>query len=252
MKLEVGQRAPDFTLEAHTGKNIKLSSFGGKTTLLAFYPAAWSSACSHMIPALQSDYDRFKDLNVQVLGVSMDHIPSLKAWSESLDDIYFPLLSDFWPHGEVAKLYGELHESGVATRTIFIIDKYGIIQAIKHYDFNEVPDTDELVKIIQEIEPGGTLSVQAPTSIEVLEVPTSGVVMYCNEWCPDCPTAESWLQANNVEYTLVDVVKVPAARKHSKHLAGGELILPVFEIDGEVVVDFDDKAQAKLKDLLGK
>ena len=253
MKLEVGQRAPDFTLEAHTGKEIKLSSFGGKTTLLAFYPKAWSGACTNMIPALQSEYDRFNALNVQVLGVSTDHIPSLTAWSESMDEIFFPLLSDFYPHGEVAKLFGNFHdEAGVAKRTIFIIDKFGIIQAIKEYAFDEVPDTEELVKIIQELEPGTDLTSVVPTYIDILELPKTGVVMYCNQWCPDCRTAQGWLNANNIEYTKIDVVKTPAARKHSKHLAGGELILPVFEIDGEVVVDFDEPAQEKLKELLCK
>ena len=84
-------------------------------------------------------------MNVQVLGISVDHVPCLVAWAKSLGDINYPLLSDFWPHGEVAKKYGVfIEEEGKSERAIFIIDKEGIIRYIDIHDIDEQPDNDVL------------------------------------------------------------------------------------------------------------
>jgi peroxiredoxin len=82
---------------------------------------------------------KFEGLNAQVLGISVDHVPCLKAWAESLGGISFPLLSDFSPQGSVAKKYGVRRKEGFSERAIFVLDKYGIIRYIDIHDIKDRP-----------------------------------------------------------------------------------------------------------------
>jgi len=82
---------------------------------------------------------KFGKLNAQVLGISVDHIPCLTAWAESLGGISFPLLSDFCPQGAVAKKYGVKRKEGFSERAIFVLDKYGIIRYIDIHDIEDRP-----------------------------------------------------------------------------------------------------------------
>lgn len=96
---------------------------------------------------------RFGKLNAQVLGISVDHVPCLKAWAESLGGISFPLLSDFSPLGAVARKYGVKRKEGFSERAIFVLDKYGIIRYIDIHDIKDRPKNKilftELKKVIQ-------------------------------------------------------------------------------------------------------
>ncbi len=83
-------------------------------------------------------------MNVQVLGISVDHVPCLKAWANSLGGIHFPLLSDFWPHGQVAQQYGVFRSEGHSERAIFILDTEGIIRYIDIHDIDDQPSNDVL------------------------------------------------------------------------------------------------------------
>ena len=103
------------------------------------------------MPGYQDDLEKFAALNTQVLGVSVDHLPSHEAWAESLGGIEYPLLSDFWPHGEIAKKYGVFTEDGFCDRVIFIIDKNGVIQYLDHHDIDDTPDNEELFRALKEL-----------------------------------------------------------------------------------------------------
>ena len=96
---------------------------------------------------------KFGKLNAQVLGISVDHVPCLKAWAESLGGISFPLLSDFSPLGAVAKKYGVRRKEGFSERAIFVLDKYGIIRYIDIHNIKDRPKNKilfaELKKVIQ-------------------------------------------------------------------------------------------------------
>ena len=96
---------------------------------------------------------KFAGLNAQVLGVSVDHVPCLKAWAESLGGISFPLLSDFSPQGAVAKKYGVKRREGFSERAIFVIDKYGLIRYIDIHNIKDRPKNTvlfaELKKVIR-------------------------------------------------------------------------------------------------------
>ena len=82
---------------------------------------------------------KFEELNAQVLGISVDHVPCLKAWAESLGGISFPLLSDFCPLGAVARKYGVKRKEGFSERAIFVLDRYGIIRYIDIHDIDDRP-----------------------------------------------------------------------------------------------------------------
>ncbi len=90
-------------------------------------------------------------MNAQVLGISVDHIPCLKAWAESLGGISFPLLSDFSPFGAVADLYGVRRSEGFSERAIFVIDKKGIIRYIDIHDIDDRPSNDVLFRELERI-----------------------------------------------------------------------------------------------------
>jgi alkyl hydroperoxide reductase subunit AhpC len=103
------------------------------------------------MPAYQAETARFAALDTQVLGVSVDSVFSHIAWAESLGGIDYPLLSDFWPHGKVAELYGVLTDAGHSERAIFVIDKNGIIRYVDHHDIEDTPDNEVLFKVLADL-----------------------------------------------------------------------------------------------------
>jgi len=129
MAVEVGQEAPDFTLRDQNREEVTLSSYRGKkSVLLVFYPFAFSGICTSELCQVRDELPRFEDEDVQVIGISVDHPFTLKSWAAQ-EGYLFPLLSDFWPHGEVAKAYGVfLEKPGMAVRGTFLVDKAGIVR----------------------------------------------------------------------------------------------------------------------------
>ncbi|KGK85896.1 alkyl hydroperoxide reductase [Desulfosporosinus sp. HMP52] len=104
------------------------------------------------MPSYEKEISRFEALNTQVLGISVDSIPSHEAWQKSIGGISYPLCSDFYPHGEVAKNYGVFREGdpipGIAERALFIIDKEGKIQFIDVHPIESQPDNEEIFQIL--------------------------------------------------------------------------------------------------------
>jgi len=129
MAVEVGQEAPDFELNDQHGQPVRLSSFrGAKNVVLVFYPLAFSGVCSSELSAMRDDFPEISRDDVELLTVSVDSTFTHRAWSDQ-QHFGFELLSDFWPHGAVAKLYGVFNEDrGIATRGTFIIDKAGVVR----------------------------------------------------------------------------------------------------------------------------
>jgi mycoredoxin-dependent peroxiredoxin len=118
-----GEPAPDFTLPDQFGNGVSLSAVvRDRHALLVFYPYAFSSICTGELLEIQLNVDQFVNDRVQVLGISCDPRPALKNWA-AREGYRFPLLSDFWPHGEVARRYGVLDEdTGTAVRGTFVVD----------------------------------------------------------------------------------------------------------------------------------
>ncbi len=129
MAVEVGDAAPDFTLRDQHGEEVTLSAFrGDKHVVLVFYPLAFTSTCQRELASIRDDLPRFQNADVQALTVSVDSVPAHRVWADR-EGFTFPLLSDFWPHGEVARRYGVFNDKrGTALRGTFVIDTDGIVQ----------------------------------------------------------------------------------------------------------------------------
>ena len=143
LKVKAGQPAPDFTLQAVSGKKISLSDYRGKSNVvISFVPAAFTPVCSDQWPGYNIVKDMFDESDAVLLGITVDNIPTLHAWTRQMGKLWFEVLSDFWPHGAVADKYGVLRSDGVSERALFFIDKEGIISAILVMDINHRPDLE--------------------------------------------------------------------------------------------------------------
>ncbi len=154
LKVKVGDRAPDFTLPSLSGEKVSLSQYRGeKNVVLSFVPAAWTPVCSDQWPGYNIVRDIFEQNNAILLGITVDNIPSLFAWTNQMGKLWFPVLSDFWPHGAVAKKYGVLRSDGVSERALFVIDRRGIIRYIDVHDINKRPPLEDLVRALEKLKP---------------------------------------------------------------------------------------------------
>jgi len=148
--LKVGDTAPDFTLKTANKDEWHLADFRGKkNVVLTFVPFAFSSVCSAQLPSYEAELDRFKDLDAELVSISMDSIHALSAWSKTMDTT-FPLLSDFYPQGVVTDLYGIRHAAGMPERSVFVIDKNGTIRYIEITSSpGELPDNEDLFEALR-------------------------------------------------------------------------------------------------------
>lgn len=129
MGLEIGAEAPDFTLTDHTGEAVTLSELRGRTVVLVFYPLAFTGRCTGELCGLRDELAAFADDGAEVLAISVDSSAALAVFHEQ-EGFGFRLLSDFWPHGGVARAYDAfLPERGIATRATYVIDREGRIAA---------------------------------------------------------------------------------------------------------------------------
>ena len=143
LKVKVGHPAPDFTLPSVAGEKITLSRFKGeKNVMISFVPAAWTPVCSDQWPGYNIVKDMFDENDAVLLGITVDNIPTLYAWTKQMGKLWFPVLSDFYPHGAVADRYGVLRSDGVSERALIFIDKKGIIRDIQVNDINKRPDLE--------------------------------------------------------------------------------------------------------------
>jgi len=151
-KLKAGDVAPDFSLPSLSGRPITLSQYlNKKNVVLSFVPAAWTPVCSQQWPGYNIAKDLFDKYDTQLIGISVDNIPTLHAWTKEMGDLWFPVASDFWPHGAVAKKYGILRSNGVSERALFVIDKKGVIRYVDVHDINSMPKLENLIKELKKL-----------------------------------------------------------------------------------------------------
>ena len=149
---EVGQQAPELELRDQHGQTVSLQSFrGSKAVLLVFYPFAFSRVCSGELNELRDNVADFVSDDVQLLALSCDPMFSLRAFADQ-DDLSFPLLSDFWPHGAVSSAYGAFDEQrGCSARSTFIVDRDGLIAWSVHNALADARDLAEYSRVLAEI-----------------------------------------------------------------------------------------------------
>ncbi len=151
--LNAGDRAPEFSLNDHNEKEFSLSDFKGKRVLLSFHPLAWTTVCAKQMKSLEKNWKEFEDLNTVAVGINVDSVPSKKAWADSLDIKHIRLLSDFWPHGKVAKLYNIFREKeGFSERANIIINENQENEFVRIYEIGELPDINEILTFLRELE----------------------------------------------------------------------------------------------------
>ena len=152
MTIATGQQAPDFELKDQNGDAVKLSSFRGqKAVALVFYPFTFTGVCEGELCALRDDFSEFENADVQVLAVSCDSRHAQRVWAEQ-QGYQFPLLSDFWPHGEVASAYGVFNDqAGLAVRGTFLIDTDGVVRFAEVNAPGEARDQQAWKKAVAEL-----------------------------------------------------------------------------------------------------
>lgn len=151
MAVEVGDKAPDFELKDQHGTPVKLADLRGKRVVLVFYPLAFSGICHGELSAIRDEFVATAPEDVQVLTVSVDSMFAHRAWADQ-EGFTFPLLSDFWPHGEVARAYGVFDEErGLAVRGTFVIDGEGVVRWKTVNPIPSARDISEYHKVLTEI-----------------------------------------------------------------------------------------------------
>lgn len=189
----------------------------------------------------------------------MDSVPCLKAWAESLGGISYPLLSDFYPHGQVAQAFGVLRSEGYSERAIFVIDKQGLIRYVDVHDIDEQPDNEVLFRVLAELEPqlaarAAAMPPKAPplptvapaTQPQAVPAAEADVVIYCTPWCPDCKRARAYFTAHGVRYTEIDISRDRDAARQVRAWASGREVTPTFDVKGTIIVDFNKTRLAKV------
>jgi len=152
LKLKVGGKAPDFTLRSLGGGNVSPADYlGKKNVVISFVPAAWTPVCSDQWPGYNIAKEIFDENDAILLGITVDNLPTLFAWTNQMGKLWFPVLSDFYPHGVTAAKFGILRSDGVTERALFVIDKKGIIRYIDVHDINKRPPLDSLVRELEKI-----------------------------------------------------------------------------------------------------
>ena len=141
--LSIGGPAPDFTLRDQFGQDVTLSSYRGrKAVAIFFYPFAFSGVCTGEMAGIRDRLAEFMTFDTEVLAVSCDPVYSLRVFAEQ-DGLNFPLLSDFWPHGEVADAYDVFDAAkGCARRSSYVVDKDGAVRWSVHNAMPQGRDLD--------------------------------------------------------------------------------------------------------------
>lgn len=156
LRVTVGQAAPDFSLPAVSGKQVRLSDFQGKKmVMLTFIPAAWTPVCSDQWPGYNLAKPLFDKFDTTVIGISVDNIPTLYTWTRQMGDLWFEVVSDFWPHGKTCQDYGVLRSDGMADRAVIIIDKTGVVRYTHVDDINVRPELGMIIKALEQIHSRG-------------------------------------------------------------------------------------------------
>lgn len=147
---EIGDVAPDFALKDQHGEVRRLSDFRGKKVVLSFHPLAFTRVCTHQMQDLEEKKAELERFNAVALGISVDPVPAKHAWAKDIGVKETILLSDFWPHGEVAKLYGVFDEQeGFSKRAVFVINEEGVVIWKKEYPLKERPDIEEILAVVR-------------------------------------------------------------------------------------------------------
>ena len=148
--IQLGRKLKNFTLPDQFGQDFQLFHIKGRRVLLSFHPLAWTPVCSMQMQSLEQNKKVWDKFNTLVAGVSVDSVPCKAAWVEALRIKHIRLLSDFWPHGEVAKSLGLFREqNGFSQRANVLVDEQSRVCFFKVYPIGELPDIQEIIAFLK-------------------------------------------------------------------------------------------------------
>ncbi len=151
-QIKPGDAVESFTLKDHHNKPVNLADFEAKKVLLSFHPFAWTPVCAEQMKSIEQNIDEFHRLNTECLGISIDTVFTKKAWSRDIGIKSFSMLSDFWPHGEIAQKLGIFRENdGISERANIILDENRKVIFTKIYPISQLPDINEILSFIKNI-----------------------------------------------------------------------------------------------------
>ncbi len=155
MKIEIGQKAPSFSLYDSQKNKVGLEDFAGKNVLILFFPLAFTGVCSKELCSIRDNMSIYNEANAQVLGISVDSLYTLNKYKEE-QRLNFPLLSDF--NKTVSEEYDSLYTTfgygmkGVSKRSAFIVDKEGIIRYAEVLEnAGELPDFKSIYQVLESL-----------------------------------------------------------------------------------------------------
>jgi len=150
--IQPGTPLPPITLPDQEKNPLDLATLKGSKLLLSFHPLAWTGVCQRQMEALEMNVEQLASLNAVALGISVDPVPSKKAWADAIGISTTRLLSDFWPHGATATSLGLFREAdGISERAAILVDEEGIVRFVKIYPIGDVPDIDELINELRNL-----------------------------------------------------------------------------------------------------
>jgi len=147
--LKVGRKVKDFMLKDQNGQDFRLADCQGRRVLLSFHPLAWTPVCALQMQSLEKSKKALDKLNTVAVGLSIDSVPCKGAWAKSLKIKNTRLLSDFWPHGALAKSLGILRVEGFSERANIILDEAGKVMFVKVYPIRQLPDIEEILTALK-------------------------------------------------------------------------------------------------------
>ena len=151
-KIVIGKNVKNFNLKDQDEQSFNLSEKKGKKILLSFHPLAWTPVCNDQMQLLEKNQETFEKLNTIAVGISIDSSFSKKAWANALNIKNTRLLSDFWPHGMAAEIFGIFRENdGFSERANIIIDEQQKVSYAKAYDIGTLPDFEEIIDVLKQM-----------------------------------------------------------------------------------------------------
>jgi len=151
--IEIGKTVPAFSLKDQHGEAMNIEATRGKRALLSFHPLAFTKVCTRQMQDLEKHREEFETLGAVAFGLSVDSVPCKHAWAKDIGVKETRLLSDFWPHGGVAKQLGIFREAdGFSERAVVLLDEQGVVRFTKVYPMGEVPDRAEILEQLKKLD----------------------------------------------------------------------------------------------------
>ncbi len=235
----VGQVAPEFSLAGHDGGTTALADFRGGPVVVGFIPSPWTNDGASLVGPLRELATRGS--GARVLAVSTAGISCLRAWAASLGGLPFTVLSDFWPHGAVSERWGVLDSAGNPLAALFVVDRAGIIAYRAVGRPGSLFDEPAIAAALrgERVRPGSARQAKAADG-------DPEVVMYASTRCPDCQRAREWFRKKRADFREIDIYADDEAAALVRGWAGGKMIVPTFDVGGEILVGFEPRRLARL------